>query len=240
MRKRTKRSLTVKRASNFRKNESISFCYDMLIIMNISDKELVEKYLEGDEEALKVLIGRYLKPVFNFVYHYAGGNRQDAEEIAQDAFIKMWRSLKKFDPEKGGGGENAFRNWVFKIARNTAFDFLRKKYSADRQKKILLFSEMGGDDEEGNFLDNVPDPDPLSDEIFERAELAKDLAATINKLPLKYREVLILHYNDHVSLQEIAEISGESPNTVKSRHLRGIERLRKEFLHPKSGLSRIK
>lgn len=211
--------------------------------METSDIQLIEEYLKGDEGALKVLIGRYLKPVFNFICHYAGGSRQEAEDLTQETFVKAWKNLKKFDSSKTREGKiSGFKPWIFKIAKNTAFDYLRKRYSADRQKKLLLFSELGGGGEsESDFLENIPDGAPLPDEIFDQADLAKKLSGAIEKLPIKYREVLILHYNDHFNLREIAEISGESINTVKSRHLRALNKL-KGLLesHPNSNLTRIK
>jgi len=69
---------------------------------NYSDRKLIADYLKGDEKSLEILIQQYLKPIYNFVYRYAG-NAQDAEDITQDVFVKVWRNLKKFDRQKASG-----------------------------------------------------------------------------------------------------------------------------------------
>jgi len=89
-------------------------------MIETNDSQLVQKYLSGDEESLKLLIRNYLKPVFSFVYHFVN-NPAEAEDIAQDVFVKMWKNLKKFDQQK------KFKTWLFAIAKNTALDYLKKK-----------------------------------------------------------------------------------------------------------------
>jgi RNA polymerase sigma-70 factor (ECF subfamily) len=87
--------------------------------MKIHDEKLVEAYLKGDKRALEILIKRYLKAIYNFAYKYVG--KEEAEDVTQEVFLKMWRNLKKFKKEKN------FQSWLWTIARNTCFDFLRKK-----------------------------------------------------------------------------------------------------------------
>jgi RNA polymerase sigma-70 factor (ECF subfamily) len=124
----------------------------------------------------------------------------------------MWRSLKKYRP-----GEN-FKTWLFTIARNTAYDHLRKK-------KNFSFSDF--DKEDVNFEENLSDTEPLADEIFALAESKELLAQTMSELSPQFREVLILHYNHELTFDEIGKILDEPLNTVKSRHRRAIEALRK-------------
>ena len=88
--------------------------------MNRSDEQLVWDYLKSDEKSLELLIRRYLKPIYSFVYRYVG-KAHDADDVTQDVFVKVWRNLKKFDREK------SFKTWIFAIAKNTAFDHLKKK-----------------------------------------------------------------------------------------------------------------
>lgn len=166
-----------------------------------SDEQLVVSYLKGDEESLAVLIKRYLKPIYNFVYKYAG-NAQNAEDITQDVFVKMWRNLKKFKRQKN------FKTWIFSIAKNTSIDFLRKK-------KTIPFSEF--DNEEGEDLQ----------ELIERRDLVSGLSVAINKLSPKYREVVFLRNNNDFTFQEIAKSLGESLNTIKSRYRRALATLKK-------------
>ena len=190
-----------------------------------SDQKLVADHLKGDEKALEILIHRYLKPIFSFVYKYVG-NSQDAEDITQDVFVRVWRNLKKFDKNK------KFKTWIFTIAKNTCIDFFRKR-------KTIPFSNfsacgarlpdgqgsaLGG---ENIFIETLADPSPLPDEISELAGFKDIISRTMKKLALKYQTILLLYYGNNFTFREIAESTGESLNTIKSRHRRALIMLRK-------------
>ncbi len=180
---------------------------------NISDQILIRKYLQGDEKSLEALILAYLKPIYSFTYRYVG-NAQDAEDITQEVFVKVWRHLKRFNQNK------SFKTWVFAIAKNTAIDFLKKK-------KTIPFSEFENEAGENMLTETLANPAPLPQELLERAGAAQILSSAIDKLSLNYRMVLFLRYNDHFNFREIAESLGESLNTVKSRHRRALIMMRK-------------
>lgn len=180
---------------------------------NRSDQQLIADHLKGDEESLELLIQRYLRPIYSFVYRYVG-NAQETEDITQEAFIKIWRNLKKFDRQK------SFKTWIFTIAKNTAFDHLKKK-------KAILFSEFENEEGENTLTETLVDPAPLPQELLERAGIAQMLNSAMEILSPKYRMVLFLRYNDHFNFREIAESLGESLNTVKSRHRRALIMLKK-------------
>ena len=91
-----------------------------LLVMDYSDEQLINNYLKGDEKSLEILIHRYLKPIYNFVYRYVN-NKQEAEDVTQEVFVKTWRNLKKFKRNK------SFKTWIFSIAKNTAIDSFKKK-----------------------------------------------------------------------------------------------------------------
>jgi RNA polymerase sigma-70 factor (ECF subfamily) len=170
-----------------------------------TDKQLIINYLKGDEKALEILIKRYLKSIYSFAFRFVG-NGQEAEDITQEVFIKMWRNLKKF--KKNG----RFKNWLFTIAKNACFDFLREK------KKISILSL------EDYFY--LVDSKNLPKEIFEKESLKEKIQKLLERLSFKTKEVLNLYYAGGLTFREIAEISGESINTVKSRHKRALAKLR--------------
>lgn len=87
--------------------------------MERDDKRLITDAIQGDDDAFAFLVQRHLSAVYNFAYHFAG--KEEADDIAQETFLKIWKNLKKFRP-----GEN-FKTWMFAIARNTAIDHMRKK-----------------------------------------------------------------------------------------------------------------
>lgn len=184
--------------------------------MDYSDRQLVTNYLAGDEKSLEVLIKRYLKPIYSFVYRYVG-NGQEAEDITQEVFVKIWRNLKKFDQNKN------FKTWIFSIAKNTSINWLRKK-------KAIPFSNFENEEGENMLAETLADPAPLPNEILEQAGIAKILNVAINKLNPKYRMVLFLYYNDHFTFREIAEILDEPINTIKSRHRRALILLKRLLL----------
>lgn len=177
--------------------------------MSASDQELVFKYLNGDSKSLEILIHRYLKPVYRFVYRYAGGGQQDAEDITQETFVKMWRHIKRFDQTK------SFKTWVFAIAKNTAIDFLKKK-------RTVPFSALENREGDTMFAETLADSLPLPDEMLVRRDLRYMLACAIERLSSPYRTVLSLRFANDLTFREIAESLGEPLHTVKSRYRRGL------------------
>lgn len=180
-----------------------------------SDSELVKAYLKGDEKSLEILVTKYLKPIFGFAYSYVG-DAQSAEDITQETFLKAWRNLKKFDKKKN------FKTWIFTIAKNTSFDHLRKK-------KPMLFSQFQNADGKNYLIDNIKDKSLMPNEIAERNSLKNVFKVAIKELSEKYGLILNLYYVENLNFREIAEKLGESINTVKSRHRRGLVLLKNEI-----------
>ncbi|MFA6227897.1 MAG: sigma-70 family RNA polymerase sigma factor [Patescibacteria group bacterium] len=180
-----------------------------------ADEKLVADYLSGKEQALEELVARYFKAIYGFVFGYVR-NQDEAEDLTQVTFIKAWRGIKRFDCRKN------FKVWLFTIAKNTALDYLKKK-------KPLNFSAFENDEGDNMLAETLADPGPLPDEIFERNDLSELLAEAVNNLPAQYQPVIRLHHVAGFSLSEIAEITGQPLNTVKSRHRRALLLLR-EYL----------
>jgi RNA polymerase sigma-70 factor (ECF subfamily) len=186
-----------------------------------TDEELVVLAQNNNQEALKIIIERYTSLLYNFVARLA--NKNDASDIVQEVFIKTWRNIRHFDKRKA-----SFKTWIFTIARNTTTDFLRKK-------KSLLFSDMpvraGGqkdsDENINSFAENIPTEDLLPDLALQKLEDKQFLNKTLEKLRLDYREVLILHYQEEMTFEEIGKILNKPLNTIKSQHRRAIMELRK-------------
>lgn len=179
----------------------------------ISDEKLVEQYLKGDEGALAFLVHKYTSPIYNFVAQIVGRG-QNAEDITQEAFIKAWKSLKKFDVSK------KFKTWLFRIAKNTAIDYLRKR------KIVVVDLNISEDDDEAG-IETLADPSVLPFESLILQEQAKVVQKAVDELPEIYRAVLNLYYQEQLSLPEIAEVFNESVDTVKSRHRRALLKLKK-------------
>ena len=131
----------------------------------------------------------------------------------------IWKNLKKYRKEEN------FRTWIFSIARNAAIDFLRKK-------KSIIFSDL--ENESGIPAEEIfENSEPLPDEIISFAEDKKILDKLMNKLPLFYREVLFLYYNNNFTFDEIGKIMNKPLNTVKSQHRRALIELKRLLLTEK-------
>lgn len=169
-----------------------------------------------EEFDFEILLKKHLKPVYNFVLHISK-DAEEASDITQEIFIKVWKNLNKIDPNKN------FKTWLFTIARNTTFDYLRKR-------KNIAFSQINPidtDETYQDFSDTLTDPEPLPDEIFNKKELAKELNEALTKIRPDFREIIFLHYKENLKLEEISEITNKPLNTIKSRHKRALETLRK-------------
>jgi len=177
-----------------------------------TDEEIISIYKNGDREVFKKLIDKYTQPLFNFIAHL---DRENASDILQEVFIKVWKNIKKFDEKK-----SSFKTWIFIIAKNTAFDFLRKR-------KNILFSDLEKEEGLENFSESVPDEAILPDEVLSKIEDSEYLNKILNQLPAHYKMILIFHYQDEMTFDEIGKILNKPLNTVKSYHHRAILELRK-------------
>lgn len=180
--------------------------------MDIPDNEIIKNYLKGDEKSFEVLIQKYLGPIYGFVFKYIG-NADEAEDITQAVFIKVWKNMKQYDKNK------SFKTWVFSIAKNTCIDYLRKK-------KAIPLSSFDNEKGENIIVNKMKDLGPLPNEIFEQRNFSKALIFALEKLSRQYRIILHLRYKDNLKFKEIAEIVGESINTIKSKHRRAVLELR--------------
>jgi RNA polymerase sigma-70 factor (ECF subfamily) len=184
------------------------------------DNDLIRECLSGDEQSLELLLKKYLAPVYSFVFRYVG-NPDDAKDIVQETWIKVWKHLKKFDTRKN------FKPWIFSIAKNTALDVLKKK-------KTVSFSAFENEQGENVLENTIADPAPLPQEILERKDIADMLERSLSKLSPKNRAVVHLYHNENLTFQEIADVVGEPLNTVKSRYRRALLLLREILLKEKN------
>ncbi len=177
--------------------------------MSLQDKQLVEKTLSGDKDAFGVLVERYQSAAYGLAFHMLG-NFVDAQDAAQEAFIRAYSNLHTLkDPSK-------FAGWLRGIVRNVCLSWRRK-----REKTISI--EEAKEPALGN-------PQPPPDEELERRVLWERVMRAVNSLPEKSRLVVTLYYIDGLSYKDIASFLDIPVNTVKDRLRRARGKLKEKML----------
>jgi RNA polymerase sigma-70 factor (ECF subfamily) len=174
---------------------------------------LILRSQRGDEQAMEEIYDRYKKPLYNLAYRYTF-DRVAAEDLLQDIFIKIFSHLK--DVQK----KETFVAWMYRIAINTCYSFLRRRRSRDRQ--MIALSEVEGKKEEAVY-----------DEHEE--SLAKPLDGALRELPERLRAVFLLHDVQGYKHEEIGRMLGVSVGTSKSQLFKARMRIR-EWLREKKVL----
>jgi RNA polymerase sigma-70 factor (ECF subfamily) len=174
------------------------------------DAELLQRIRNGAPEEFAELVRRHQSHVFAILYRYER-DHQRLEDLAQDTFLKAWRSLDQFD------GRAPFQHWLSKIAVHAALDHLRKQ---KRSQKEIGFPELGED-----ALDWLHNEDKQSD--LDVSQAREILAAAMRKLSPEDQLVLTLLEIEDRSVKEISALTGWSAVTVRVRALRARARLRK-------------
>jgi len=178
-----------------------------MVAIKASDEALAKLAQEGDTKAFEELFERYKSPILNFIYRLIG-NRETAEEVTQEAFIRAYKSLGAFDPRK------RFSAWMYTVARNLAKNALRdKKYFRDVSLEQAVSTE-GGDLKLKHVLS---DPNPRPDAIAQDEELSRDAQKGLQRLPVEFREVITLCNIEQMTYKEASKILGVSEATVMNR-----------------------
>ena len=189
-----------------------------------NDEQLITDYIHlENEEIFQTLLNRHIKQVYNFIRHMVH-SENEAEDITQEVFIKVWKNIKKYKL-----GQN-FKTWLFSIAKNSTIDFLRKR-------KVLNFSDLdpvarerrGGGENSIDFSETIPDESLLPDEALEKLQNVDFLNKLLETLSFEYKTILLLHYQEEMTFEEIGKILKKPLNTVKSYHRRAILELRKKI-----------
>ena len=185
------------------------------------ETRIVERCLQGDDSAWETIVRHYGKRVYNLSYRYVN-RRDEAEDLTQEIFIKVYQNLKSFHPDMG-----SLRNWILKIGRNLIID---------RYRQTRRFQAIGGTEEmEAMNLEDKNTPDPLR--AAEQEEASAFLMSGLVALPPELKEAIILRDLEKLSYQEITDLLAIPEGTVKSRINRGRLELAKLLIKRRSQMN---
>jgi len=174
--------------------------------MTIDDQHYINLIINGDTNAFTVLVGRYKDLVYTLTLRMLK-NREEAEEVSQDTFIKAYKSINRFK------GDSKFSTWIYKIAYNTSLDRLKKNRKHFNDVAIDEFTEH-----QVKTIDNA-----LS--RLENEERNQAIQKCLAKLPSDDAVILTLYYFEDQSLDEISKVIGLTPNNVKVKLFRSRKKL---------------
>ncbi len=169
------------------------------------EKELVHQFLAGSEVAFNTLAKEFHKKIY-WQARRMLGNHEDADEIAQEVLIIMYKKLDKFN------FESTLSTWVYKITHNAVINLMRKQ----KLKKYIIwdFSDNSSLSTNDDFVKNIEDKEKL-----------EKLNEAMKKLPVKQREVFVLRNFDGLSYEEIAEITEKSVGALKANYFHAIKKI---------------
>ena len=184
------------------------------------DTALVRSFLAGEREAFDKLVVRYRNRVFNICYRFLG-DYQDAEDTAQDIFLKVYRSLKQFK------FRSSFYTWLYRIAVNTCKNRLKSQGRTRMKMRFTLSDDEGNDSSHPSRIIADESRNPLTE--IEKKERMKLIQKAIDSLSADQKAVVILRDIEGLSYEEIADITGIKPGTLKSRLSRARFGLREKL-----------
>jgi len=176
----------------------------------------IKEVLKGDQNAFAEIVELFQDKLYRVCYRMLG-NKHEAEDIAQEAFVRAFINIHTFDTNR------KFSTWLYRIGTNLCIDRIRKK-----KPDYFLDAEVAG--AEGlNMYSQIASPDELPEEEVLKMEMQDRVQYEISRLPDKYRAVIVLKYMEDLPLQEISDILEMPLGTVKTRIHRGREALRKQL-----------
>lgn len=194
------------------------------------DRECIEAFLAGDRSAFDRLVARYMDRTFNLCCRYLG-DPEDANDCAQEVFVKVYQSLKKFR------FESSFSTWLYTITVNTCKNRLKSAEYRYRKRMVPIAAPGGDEGSDGRSpsggrsgaVGELEDPAPSPLAELTRMESEALVARAISTLPHDARAVLVLRDVEGLSYEEIAGVTGYNIGTVKSKLARARQQLREKL-----------
>jgi RNA polymerase sigma-70 factor (ECF subfamily) len=184
-----------------------------------SDAAAIERTLAGDRDAFRLLVERHSTSLFRLAYRMTN-NQQDAEEIVQEAFLRAYQKLGKFEARAN------FGTWIYRIVANCALDRLRKRRSEEIRREHPLPSP-DADDREQEIMTQYPDSRPLPDRIAAGAELREKVEQALGDLSPAERAAFVMRHWEGRGIEEIAKALGLRSNATKNTVFRAVQKLRR-------------
>ena len=175
--------------------------------VDVSELDLVKQCQAGNTEAFDQLVTRYRTRVFAMIYNMVH-NEQDAWDLAQDSFVKAWKSIRRFR------GRSSFYTWIYRIVMNVTIDWLRKKQVKGAGAEFNDAIQLKEIEPASRTL---PKADPLPHERMEQSEIRARIDNAIAQLSPEHRAVILMKEIEEMQYHEIAEALGCSIGTVMSR-----------------------
>lgn len=181
-----------------------------------SDAAAVERTLGGDRDAFRVLVERHSHNVFRLAYRMTG-NRQDAEEVVQEAFLRAYQKLGQFAARAN------FGTWVYRIAANYAIDRMRQRKKEEARKVEPAVYAQGTENDPVTLVqDAAPTPERLAHNI----ELRKHMEIALAALSHSERTAFVMRHWEGCAIEEIAEVLKSSSGAAKNTVFRAVQKLR--------------
>lgn len=173
---------------------------------------------KGDRRAFAELVNLYADKLYQLAYRLTG-NRQEAEDVVQETFLRVYRNLERYDEKL------KFSTWIYRIAANLCIDRLRKR------RAVYSLDAQSGEHEDLDGYSMLPGDDRTPESEVLLSETQQLVHRAIESLPPKYKSVAVLRYLQDLSLQEIADVLGIPVTTVKTRVHRAREFMRRKIGH---------
>lgn len=175
-------------------------------LRQVDDAAVVSAFLTGEERAFQELVDRYQTRLLNFIYRTIG-DRERAEDLVQEVFIRVYRHLHRFDRSK------KFSTWIYTIASNLAKNELRNR----SRNPLVLFQAIRKNWQDEDRPLQFEDPTSRPDDLYRKRHLRDLVEQSVDQLPEHHRQVFVLRELEGKSYEEIAEITECNLGTVKSR-----------------------
>jgi len=183
-------------------------------VRELGHAELVDRYLDGDAYAFQVLADRYHDRLVNFIYRTIG-DRDRAEDLVQETFVRVYRHLHRFDPTK------KFSTWIYTIASNLAKNELRNR----SRSPMVLFQAIKKNWEADHRPLQWEDESYTPDDLYWKRDIREKVEKAVEQLPEHHRVVFVLRELEGKNYEAISELTGVPLGTVKSR----LNRARNKF-----------